>query len=77
MTEARKQVSNFDGERAATRAAVFCLRVSEHQEGGADELPAEVKRGSFHKLQTLLVYYHAHAVLLENPAEVRRHGQRL
>lgn len=70
MLVMQKQVSDLDRERAATRAAVFGLRVSEHLEGGADELLTKVKRRSFHKLQTLLIYYHSHAVPLENPAGV-------
>lgn len=71
-----KYVSGFDRERAATRAAMFCLRVPEHLEGGADELLTEVDRCSFYKLHTVFVYNHGHTVLFKNPAGVRKHRLR-
>lgn len=72
----QKHVSNFDRERAATRAAMFCLWVPENLEGGADELLTKVKRCSFNKLQTLLIYNHTNAILLKNPAGVQTHRYR-
>lgn len=40
--------------------------ILEHLEGGTDEFLAEVHRGSFHKLQAILVHNDPHSVLLEH-----------
>lgn len=42
------------------------LRILEHEEGGADQLLAEVQSGSFHKLQAVLVNDDAHSSLLKH-----------
>lgn len=42
------------------------LRVLEHEEGGADQLLAEVHSGSFHKLQAVLIHDNAHSSLLKH-----------
>lgn len=43
------------------------LGVLEHLEGGADQLVGVVHRGSFHKLQAVLVHDNAHPSLLKHP----------
>lgn len=43
------------------------LGILEHLEGGADQLIGVVHRGSFHKLQAVLIHNDAHPSLLKQP----------
>ena len=45
---------------------MISLGILEHLKGGADQLLGEVQRGSFHKLQTVLIHEDAHSSLLKN-----------
>lgn len=59
---------------------MISLRILEHQEGGADQLMAEVHGGSFHKLQAVLIHDNAHSILLkhtESRTEWTRDGTEL
>lgn len=50
---------------------MISLRILEHLEGRANQLLAEVHRGSFHKLQAVLVHDNAHSSLLKHSEEQR------
>lgn len=56
---------------------MISLRVLEHEEGGADQLLAEVHCGSFYKLQAVLIHNNAHSSLLKHSKGWMQEGTEL